>query len=224
MTIATIDAAVPADSDKIREGALRIRDTRTKLNEVIAAINAAYTPTEDHIYWDVTTSPVTITVPTGYTKMHILCIAGGSGAGGNYHSGPRLDGKDGWPGTVVCGGSIDVVAGETYSLAIGAGGTVAVGNGVPGNPGTATILTKVSDSTVVAAAQGGDGGAGGTTGPNPATVVTSAPSVPAKKQRIYQNIYASIPTGGLGGTGQPTAATAGQDGYCHIRFSNQALE
>lgn len=234
--IETIDAAIPADSERIRLGAQRIRETRVKLNEVIDKVNDIIIPAltdtildRDYIYWDVSTSPVTLTIPAGYTKMNIMCIVGGAGGGGAYNSGPRLDGSAGGAPTKVCGGTIDVEAGQEYSIVIGAGGNAAVDNttGTPGFPGTASTITRVSDSTVVAAAQGGNGGAGGTSGPNNATVVTSAPVVSAVKQKVYEQLTGYSPLVGVAGIGSVFPAvspTAGDPGMVFIRLSTRALE
>ena len=230
--ITSIDATIPGDSERIRLGAQRIRETRAKLNEVITQVNDIIIPAltdvildKDYIYWDVSTSPITLTIPAGYTKMNIMCIAGGAGGGGAYASGPASNGSAGGAPVKVCGGTVDVVAGQEYSIVVGAGGNAAVDNtsGTAGFPGTASTITKVSDSTVVAAAQGGNGGAGGISGPNNATAVTSAPVVQAAKQKVYEQLTGYSPSPGVGGDGS-TSPAAGDQGMVFIRLSTRALE
>ena len=232
-----IDPLTPADSERIRLGAQRIRETRTKVNEVIDKINDIIIPSitdvildRDYIYWDVSTSPITLTIPAGYTKMNIMCIVGGSGGGGGFAWGPNLNGKDGGPGIKVCGGTVDVVAGQQFTVVVGAGGNKSTDNtsGNPGFPGTASTITRVSDSVVVAAAQGGYGGAGGMSGKADAIAVTSAPVVNAIKQKVYEQLYSYSPQVGIGGEGNTNGGTNnpsdGEAGAVFIRLSTRALE
>lgn len=219
--ITPIDAAIPNDGDRIKEGAERIRETRAKLNELIAGWNsqpAEAVPSFQKIYWD-TTTPATLTIPTGITKMHILNMSGGGGGGSNvsWPGGVITPGADGDSGQVVAGATIDVVAGTAYTITIGAGGAAADGSVNVGQPGGNTTITTLVDSVVTTVAIAPGGGV---------TSAAPTPSVAAAKAAIYTSLFVYI-AGAPGGDGQGVSVglpTAGSPGWAYIYLSNQSLE
>ena len=171
-----IDALTPADSERSKLGAERIRETRTKLNEVIAKVNVlANVPTAAQevysrlktIYVVDTTQPTIITIPAGITQMDIVgCGGGGGGGWGENYSNvdpsyPIIGGNGGGgAGNYV---SLQVTEGESYSVTLGAGGNAGLTQSGMTN-GSYSRVTRVADSTVVFEAPGGSAGGNASSG------------------------------------------------------------
>src|SRR5574343_188552 len=251
MAIAKLDALLPADESDLSLGAGEIRSAKSKINEIIDSLDTFGTDIAtkfsvfyDAVYWDVTASPIEVTVPAGCTKMHLLSVRGGCGGGGSgsyvYALGGNQNGGNGSVGTAIHGGVVDVVPGEKLSVVLGAGGAggVASGSGTgAGQSGTFTKIIRTSDSSELVAVAGGAGGIGfngsdgGAVTPVPPVTVTPVPTVDANKAAAYSNLFGSTAGGGSGGVWAVlpgglyhslSAATAGKNGHAYIRFTNQS--
>lgn len=237
--ITSIDAAVPDDNERIRIGAQRIRETRAKLNEVITKVNdiiipaiesPTFTPDLEYIYWD-NTKTYQITIPAGYTKLHVIKLAaGGGGAGGYYYNAQVYYlGGAGSSGEIAVG-SIDVVAGDVYTVTLGTAGANG-GAGVNGTPGTLSKIVKDSDASVVAQARGGFGGSTATlSGPGtPANIASAAatnlPATTATQKYVYSQLFGEVDNNGVCATSiAQTDAVLPLGGYAYIKLSTKALE
>jgi hypothetical protein len=123
-------------------------------------------------YFESTTITATgsIVVPTGATHcFYSGCGGGGGGAGGVQAVGTDRNGTGGGGGggALRCTGVLQVVAGETLNIAIGAAGTSGnggVSNGLAaggGGHGGDTTITRATGSVLLATLKGGRGGAPG---------------------------------------------------------------
>ncbi len=110
------------------------------------------------------TSNDTVTVPPGATHaLYEMCGGGGGGGSGGPAAGSdRLScGGGGGGGAVLAVGIIEVVAGETLTVEIGAGGVGAASGPMPANGGDGGDTVIKRGGTVIALARGAGGGSGG---------------------------------------------------------------
>lgn len=182
-TIPLMDAATPVDTEGAKFGAARIRETRTKLNEVIGALNG-YTPSTggggtvaSGIFRQVITATTTITIPAGVTSILVeKCIGGGGGAGtalmdgagttwGNESFVIKQDAA--FDGECIEYQTLTVVPSEALVINIGAGGIGGTLSAVNARPATVTAaasaggnttITRASSGAVLFTAKGGTGG------------------------------------------------------------------
>jgi len=168
------------------------------------------------VHVDVSSGSETYTVPTDITKLLVIITGGGgSGASGTTATGPGGGGCS--AGTVMA--RVTVVAADTITIAIGAGGTVtADSSGQVGNVGGDSTFTHASGSgsgsMSTITAPGGRGG--GLINTHPAVPI--APTVGASNEGIAIK-------GGGGGWGDAKAGGAsfwGQGGATGIYISAAA--
>lgn len=109
------------------------------------------------------TSSGTFTAPTGITKVYINECGGGGGGGANSGAGSGAGGGGGGAGIIHQ--AYTVVAGNNYTVTIGAGGLAGSGTGAGGNGGTTSFDTlSVLGGTGGSGGSAGAGGAGGVGG------------------------------------------------------------
>ena len=119
------------------------------------------------IHTDVTGGSETYTVPAGVTKL-LVFLTGGGGGGGNGTTGVTYGSGGVAGGTVIA--SVAVVATDTITIAIGAGGTAAT---VGGNSTFTHASGSGSFDTITAS--GGPAGVNGASAPSgPATPTVGA--------------------------------------------------
>ena len=171
-----------------------------------------YTPSVAPVGGTVFRSNGTWTCPANVFGINVLCVGGGgSGSTGGYSSGESpylVPGGDGGSGGVAFN-RVSVVPGNTYTITIGSGGIVPVGDFTAGNPGGSTVF---GSGSVLTQASGGGGGYVGSVSPPP----TGTPGYPALPGTcvagLYGNFFYSGNNGfqvpgvsqaiGIGGTGQ----------------------
>ena len=122
--------------------------------------------------WTALTGSGTYTVPTGVTKLKIICIGGGGGGGGKIGSNGATPGSGGGGSGFVNADIITVVPSDSISYSCGAGG--ASQSGANGSDGGVTNFGAISasggnggiflGSGGAGANPGGAGGAGGSNG------------------------------------------------------------
>lgn len=130
------------------------------------------------------TSPSTEVVPDGANAIHIQQAVGGGSAGvngGSYDkSGGESGGSGGGSGAYVSDKIFTVVAGETITFTVGAGGSGNTGSNpnFTANNGTATSVSGSSTGSI-AVLGGSTGGyaTGGSSSPNTGPLRTNFPSV-----------------------------------------------
>jgi hypothetical protein len=115
------------------------------------------------------TASGTVTIPAGYTKLHITAIGGGGGGGGS--GGGTGTGGAGGGGAGYLIEQLFDVSGTTISVTLGAGGGGGSGGTPTGAPGGATSVQYYGFSVVAPGGSGGspspsagtgvDGGGGG---------------------------------------------------------------
>lgn len=146
------------------------------------------------------------TVPTGVSKIKILCTGGGGGGGGSLTGdGPQPGSGGGASGTGIS--ELLVTAGQVLNIVIGAGGTAVSGSN--GNSGGASYV-RIGSSVVAYSP-------GGVAGVKNSTTNTSA--------RGAHSLGAESYAGGGGGGGGVTNATAQGGFYAFVRtVYNAALD
>jgi hypothetical protein len=112
------------------------------------------------------TSSGTWTAPAGVTKIWVSGCGGGGGGGSGWNT--QVGGGGGGSGAYSVNAPLEVVAGNTYTITIGAKGLGGVGSGVKGTSGTDTTFTHKDGTLTLKAglygssqADGNSGGAGG---------------------------------------------------------------
>lgn len=101
------------------------------------------------------TGSSTFLAPAGITKVYLTMIGGGGAGGGAQVSGVGSEGGGGGSGAYVINRTYTVVAGNSYTVTVGAGGTGV--NASTGNTGGTTTFDTAS-------VNGGGGGSAGTAG------------------------------------------------------------
>jgi hypothetical protein len=136
-----------------------------------ATLTAAYTAYVDthHPYFQTVqyTSSIDVAVPPGATHaFYDGCGAGGGGGGGvaALAANRNTTGGGGGAGAIRCMGIIPVIAGETLTITIGAGGASGAGgvsgsvDAVVGGTGGSTVIARATGGAVLATLRGGGGG------------------------------------------------------------------
>lgn len=114
---------------------------------------------ETHVYGIFDTG-ATVVAPTGKTTMRVTLYGGaGGGGGGGYGGDPGTGGGGGGGGVnTVVYTQLNIIAGTSYTIIVGAGG--AGGNlGANGQNGTSSLVKLTSDNSVLVSANGVFGGA-----------------------------------------------------------------
>ena len=104
------------------------------------------------------TSSGTFTVPSGVTKMAVLCVGGG-GSGGWDSGGSStgyVTGGGGGGGGALAWANINCTAGQTFAVTVGSGGST--GYNQDGSAGGNSSVVRNSDSLNICTANGGSGG------------------------------------------------------------------
>jgi hypothetical protein len=162
-----------------------------------------------------------IPIPSGVTKMFVVCIGGGGGGGGGGVAGPGyLGGSGGGGGGGALGGwFINFVSGQTtYNITIGNGGTYgrpnndttmdegqidSAGNYATGQDGTGggnTTFTYTAGNYTVTGGSGGQGGIGG----NPYTYTNKSAGGGGGTVTTSNSTYSKDGTGGSNGLADTT--------------------
>ena len=99
------------------------------------------------------------TVPSGVSSITIECWGGGGGGGGSFGSNSNTTGSagGGGGGGAYSKKTISVLAGQIYTITIGAGGTAGAAGANAGGTGGSTIVTGTGGTVT---ASGGAGGSG----------------------------------------------------------------
>ena len=175
-------AVAPENTEAAKFGAERIKETRQKLNQVIAALNA-YAPTvpttpdaSSRVIFS-TVGLTAWTVPAGVTSINVEILqAAGGGSGtslvdmtGTVYGSPVMNNLVGAGGTGESFryNSLAVIPGETLNFIVGEGGAGAVLSAENTRPATVTTpagaggnsaIIRASSAVTLATAKGGYGG------------------------------------------------------------------
>jgi hypothetical protein len=133
---------------------------------------------------------------TGVTQIYAT-ICGGGGAGGNCEAAGDSGGGGGGAGQAYNHLVLNVSAGTTYTVVVGAGGTPGSGT-ASGGAGTASYIQS-SGGTLVSCAGGGGGQTVGNA--SPSNGGTSGGAGGAAGQNGYYFTNATLSAGGAGGSG-----------------------
>jgi hypothetical protein len=213
------DTSIPAGITKliklsyVNSTGLGIHGTIIATTEFSAATTSSYT----------TAGIYNITAPIGVTKMNVIIIPStGGGGGGAFEkdvgSGFRYLGGAGGGGGYAnkVTQSLNIVAGRTYSIAVGSAGSAGAypsgawwdgGAGGDGGDGGTSIITDTTTQQILLSVAGGKGGKGGINpaSTNPVTTIGSGGEggmlFGAKGDdgfSIYNSTSLTIPQGGLG--------------------------
>jgi len=127
--------------------------TRSKFGVRASLLSSSNTATPSQVEFT-TTGTQTWVVPQGVFDVSIVAVGGGGGGGGNT-------GADG-PGSAAGGGgglgwvnNVEVTPGESYTVAVGAGGTAGTTTSDGGDGGDSFVEI---DGTTIVLGGGGDGG------------------------------------------------------------------
>ncbi|MEL1255691.1 T9SS sorting signal type C domain-containing protein [Flavobacterium sp. DGU38] len=141
----------------------------------------------------------TFTVPTGVTSLQVECWGGGGGGGGT--NGTNSAGGGGAGGAYVRNTSISVLANNTYTVTVGAGGTVST-TGAGGSGGSSWFG---STGTILAVGGNGGGLASGNNSNGTGGAAVSTGNAGGTTSSLY-----GAP--GISATGTATSRAAGNGG------------
>lgn len=118
---------------------------------------------------DVFTSSGTFTAPADVTAVEVVAVGGG-GAGGNARNIADIGGGGGGGGGALITRTVAVTSGETFTIIIGAGGTVGTGLLEAGTQGGTTSFGSLVEAI---GGGGGNNGAGGASGGGASTTAVN---------------------------------------------------